>query len=230
LPLLLGLVALVLGGWLIRSYIKADPTLLARYGRKAGGLAAIAVAILLGLKGRIDIAIPLIALGVWLIGYRIPIWPWYVPDQPFPTESLGTVEIFPGLSGKPEGRLKEGSYAGVLFSSLGPEALLAIARDLKQRDPSGYRLFQTYLDRVLPGWREAVEGHAHAGQGAQRGSSAMTEQEAYDVLGLQMGASEHEIREAHRTLMKKLHPDQGGTTYLATRVNMAKDVLLNSHR
>ena len=57
----------------------------------------------------------------------------------------------------------------------------------------------------------------------------MSEKEAYEVLGLQMGASEDQIRQAHRSLMKKLHPDQGGSTYLATRVNMAKDILLKTH-
>jgi len=91
-------------------------------------------------------------------------------------------------------------------------------------------LFTAYFDRRAPGWREYAQGNAGAAGSRPPSGGKMTEEEAYQILGLQSGASAEDIARAHRTLMKKLHPDQGGTTYLAARVNEAKDVLLRRHR
>ncbi|MBZ5544970.1 MAG: DnaJ domain-containing protein [Acidobacteriia bacterium] len=79
-----------------------------------------------------------------------------------------------------------------------------------------------YPNRGQSGWGE----HAHGDAGARRSTARgkMTEKEAYEILGLQPGASADAITSAHRTLMKKFHPDQGGTTEgsCGTSVRMRK--------
>ncbi len=102
---------------------------------------------------------------------------------------------------------------------------------LGQTLPWPLSLLAAYLDGGEAGRREHAQADADAGPRAPPAAgSKMTEQEAYQVLGIEPGASMTEISRAHRSLMKKLHPDQGGTTYLAARVNEAKDVLVRNHR
>jgi hypothetical protein len=130
------------------------------------------------------------------------------------------------------GRVLAGPFEGRELDELDEGQIAALAASCRTSDVDGLRLLEAYLDRRFPRWRETAEGHGDPGPGggAAPRSSGMTEQEAYEVLGLRPGVGEDEIRSAHRTLMKKLHPDQGGSTYLATRVNQAKDVLLSRHR
>jgi hypothetical protein len=90
-------------------------------------------------------------------------------------------------------------------------------------------LLETYLDSRFPAWRENADADMGDGKGTAPGSGAMTEQEAYQVLGLEAGASPAEVRKAHRRLMQRMHPDLGGSSFLAARINQAKDVLLANH-
>ena len=100
---------------------------------------------------------------------------------------------------------------------------------LDEIDEESRALLVAYLDRRDPSWSEYAQGDAAAGRRAAS-SGKMSEQEAYQILGLEAGASADDISRAHRTLMKKLHPDQGGSTYLAARINEAKEILLRRHR
>jgi DnaJ-domain-containing protein 1 len=128
------------------------------------------------------------------------------------------------------GKVLAGRFAGRSLDELQQRELMTLFAELAT-DRDGRLLLEAYLDRRAPGWREDFQEDAAArpGEGA-RGRPAMTKEEAYQILGVEPGAARDDIRRAHRTLMKKLHPDQGGSTYLAARVNEARDLLLGSHR
>jgi hypothetical protein len=131
-------------------------------------------------------------------------------------------------SGAMRGRILAGKYEGVSLEALDPATLSGLLGGI---DNESQQLLMAYLDRRDSRWREHAQHDAAAGRGSGAASGGkMTEEEAYQVLGLQPGAGAEDIGRAHRSLMKKLHPDQGGSTYLAARVNQAKDVLLRRHR
>jgi hypothetical protein len=96
--------------------------------------------------------------------------------------------------------------------------------------PFGGGLAERELDRRFPGWRQHAQGNAAGRNDRSAASGKMSDEEAYQILGVKPGAGRDDISRAHRSLMKKLHPDQGGSTYLAARVNEAKDTLFRTHR
>ena len=131
-------------------------------------------------------------------------------------------------SGRMEGRCLKGRYAGREFASLREAELLRLRDEIAGTDSQGAALLEAYLDRRCKGWRErrSAGGSKEESRAPRDQTGSMSRKEAYDVLDLRPGATEAEIRAAHRRLMMKLHPDRGGSTYLASRINEAKDVLL----
>jgi hypothetical protein len=132
-------------------------------------------------------------------------------------------------SGTLDGTVRQGRFAGRRLAELSLDDLLDL-HDECRGDPESVSVLEAFLDRVHPGvWRERVAARdAAATDVPPRRTAGMTREEAYQVLELAPGASEAEIREAHRRLMLKVHPDHGGSTWLAAQINQAKDLLLGT--
>jgi hypothetical protein len=231
---LLGVVILLLLLWAGIAFSKSDPKQVARLLRAIGGAAAVLLAAFLLFRGEIAVAIPVGAFGLGLLGWTSF---WSAPFWARTQRSAGQVSRVRTAfleveldhdTGRMGGRVLAGSYQDASLDALDRATVIKL---LSEIDDDSRDLLAAYLDRREPGWRENAQHDAGAGAGARPGGAGkMTEQEAYQILGIQPGASKEEISRAHRSLMKKLHPDQGGTTYLAARINEAKDVLLRRHR
>ena len=129
------------------------------------------------------------------------------------------------MTGEMDGEVLKGDHAGARLSAMTRDALVGLFNE-SSADRETCRLLETYLDRRFGNtWRQTEQAQSHS-QPRSRNDSAMSREEAYRVLGLEQGATEDEIRAAHRKLMLQNHPDKGGTSYLAAKINQAKDVLL----
>jgi DnaJ domain len=229
--MLLGILALVLALWALNVISKVDPHTGARVAKAGGGILSLGLAAFLGLRGEIGIAVPLGIFGLGLLGW-MPFGPAGFSQRTRKSGGQASTVRSAWLemqldhdTGAMRGTVLQGAHGGADLDSLDLAAIRALVAEV---DEESRALLLAYLDRRDPGWREDAQGDAAAGRSAPA-SGKMTEEEAYQILGLQPGASVDDVSRAHRSLMKKLHPDQGGSTYLAARVNQAKDVLLRRH-
>jgi DnaJ-domain-containing protein 1 len=139
-------------------------------------------------------------------------------------------------TGRMDGRVRRGPFQGRTLSEMSRQELLELLADCRGADAQSVPVLEAFLDRQFgPDWREEASAAGTAGGGGDRtsgaqagGSGRMTVEEAYSMLGLQPGADAESIKQAHRRLMMKLHPDHGGSDYIAAKLNEAKDLLLNS--
>ena len=225
------LVLLLLAGWLLSS---ANPRKLAIVIRRAAGVAALAAAGFLILRGALPIAIPLAVFGLSLLGrgglgLGGPFGSAHkTPGQKSHVRTDRLEMELDHDSGHMEGQCLSGRFGGRKLSTLSDREAMELLNELHQDGAPEAGLMEAYLDWRLPGWRDEGSGQAERAQPGRRRArgSHMSAEEAYAVLGIGPDASEEDVRQAHRRLMMKMHPDQGGSTYLAARINEAKEVLL----
>lgn len=235
----MGILALVLLAvigvlWFAGKYSQGDPkrliALAKQYGMQAGGAALLAFSAFSAARGNWMPAIVLTPIGFGMLQINpanLGAFSWRAGRQS--RISTAYFEFAVNQSnGAMSAKVVAGSYAGRDLAGMDRVALLRL-RDEVRNDPGSLELIEAYLDRRLPGWREHINERAGARQGGAAGAQVMTQQEAYQVLGLHPGASVEAIRAAHRTLMKRFHPDTGGSTWLAAKINAAKDILLARH-
>ncbi len=127
-------------------------------------------------------------------------------------------------SGEMTGVVLKGAYAGRDFGDLGLDEFLTLFEECLRADEKGAQVLEAYLDRSRhAGWRDAMDARNASGRPS---AAPMTVAEAREILGVGEDATSDEIKAAHRDLMLRNHPDRGGSTYLAAKINLAKELLL----
>ena len=220
----------------LRLFSRSEPKALAKLFRQLLAVVAFVVAIILVFTSRyavLSLPVGLVALAL-LLGWRLPFkGAGGSSANAGKTSSVNTYYFEMALNhqtGQMDGRIKKGDHEDDRLSNLSPEQLKSLYEEvLDQGDPNSLSLLEAYLDSVITTWREDFEVDADARHRRAAGSGTITEEEAYEILGLAAGASREAITTAHRRLMMKIHPDRGGSTALAAKINEAKDFLLTNH-
>ena len=224
---ILGLVLLIGLSLLIRWFLRANPKQLAKVVRWTavvlGGLGALYLLVM----GRFGLAMMLLGfLAASFTRLRSVYQQLKAAVGPTPGRSSAVETALLRMtldhdSGDMDGEVLNGGFAGRRLSELSLSELLVLLREARAGDAESATVLEAYLDRYhADTWRAAETGEAGFAD------QAMSREQAYQILGLNSGAGDQEVRQAHRRLMLKNHPDRGGSTYIAAKINQAKEVLL----
>ncbi|MGB2041330.1 MAG: DnaJ domain-containing protein [Porticoccaceae bacterium] len=171
-----------------------------------------------GLAALIPIGKGLLALSMRALPFINILSRFKTTPSQFRTRSL-VVEIN-FANRQMNGEILQGDFAGQRLSQLSPEALQQFSAWLKETDRESYVLLQAYLLR-------SGSSQYSSNDKQPADYSDFSTEEAYKILGLENGASTEDVIKAHKRLMQRLHPDRGGSDYLAAKINSAKDKLLS---
>ncbi len=193
----------------------------------AGPLILMAVGGLLTFSRRGVIGVPLIFLGLsWWRRNRSTRPSTYSGGQKSTVRSVNLEMELDHDTGEIDGRVLTGRMEGARLSSLNEEELLSLYQEICS-DADSIALLVSFLDRYHPNWGESVDPDSFSKRDSGSGFEGMSRQEACQILGVEPGASQKEIHQAWRRLIKAVHPDHGGSAFLTAKINTAKDVLLD---
>jgi DnaJ-domain-containing protein 1 len=184
--------------------------------RMVGGAALVMAALALAAGRQFALAVPTGILGVGLLrGARAAARSVPQPGQTSKVQTTALAMHLDHDSGAMDGEVLSGSFTGRILSQMTDDALKDLMRELKD-DPDSLTLLLAYLDRHRAPFEKPDPGPAPDSTGR------MSVEEAYRILGLEPGAGLEDVRLAHRRLMKRVHPDLGGSDALAAMINAAK--------
>ena len=127
-------------------------------------------------------------------------------------------------TGNMSGIINEGDHSGEDIENLTTQQLVVLLNTCFLNDVDSARILEAYLDRNRPDWHDFVDGTDASSQRAN--TTSMDRALALQILGLSQGVTDKAIKDAHRKLILGMHPDHGGSDYLAAQINQAKDFLL----
>lgn len=231
---------------LLRWLARTPPANIARVLKRAAIIGAIALVVLLTVTGRLPWLFAVLGAAAMVIQRLLTAWQLGsavrrilgmsrgpIPGAGPSAGRSSTIETrFLRMSldhdtGTMGGTVLEGRYRGRNLDELDLSQLLELLYECRTGDPQSAAVLEAYLDRNRgDDWRQEESAAGEQAGAAPHPGGDMTTEEAYQILGLEPGASEEEIRDTHRRLMQKLHPDRGGSTYLAAKINQAKKMLL----
>ena len=228
-PVVALIVLLVAGFGLLRLFVGMDAARLARFVRLSGPALLALIGVVLLLLGRAAIGGAMLTGAIALygaLGKRRRATP--TPGRKSTVRTAALEMELDHDSGQLDGMILAGRQEGRTLAELSETEARALYGEFAS-DPESLQLLEAYLDGRFPLWREHAKPDDRDRERVAPRSGAMTKEEAYKILGLETGAATADIRKAHRRLMQRLHPDLGGSSFLAARINEAKDILLSDH-
>ena len=231
----------------IRWFVASTPSEVKRALKRFVLIGLLSALIVLAASGRMGWLVPLIGGLTAMIMRLLPhlfrfapmfhrLWSQYqAGTAKAQNDNLSTVETdFLRMSldhgrGEISGQILKGKFKGRSLNELELEDLLELREEILGQDHDSVQLIESYLDRIHSNdWRQFRSDQDRAHQSQKRpAKEGMSREEALEILGLCSESSPHEVVAAHRRLIQKIHPDRGGSGYLARKINQARDVLLS---